>query len=357
MREEIKTALIKKFYEHVWRLRAEYFGEDPPFDRLDVKEAAWPWFEQLLRLNVLPTEVAPSGSYPDELYHMYVVLMTIAGKTVEEHASSDEGEDDSKAEEAAGAGAGLSTPSKRSAGAGSDADDGGARKKPRSAPSFVTPPRPNSVNVNEMTKQWKWSKKEGTKVRNLFYKELASSCAQGGAQFNWTLVEQALSFAIQWYNSNATTVSPCPSDAHFVAATAAGTARSTWLATKSMKQRSSTKPHGDEPDDPATKWVMYYKHVIHEAMNKANKTTARGRASVRSIQQRSRDQLTGSSAGSSGSSSSPFADAAARRAEAQGRQLRELASTLSAGMQKSSAKVARALVIRGANNPEEARAL
>ena len=60
--------MVEKFYNYVWRLREEFFGSLVlPFDRLDLRDAAWTWFKQLLQQNVLPKECAPSGSFPDAL--------------------------------------------------------------------------------------------------------------------------------------------------------------------------------------------------------------------------------------------------------------------------------------------------
>jgi hypothetical protein len=314
---DIINRMTCTFVAYVWEQRGVFFRtQTPDFDRYDLGNFASTWFGQVLDLDVLPKEAAPSGSYPDSLYHFHVILFTLFGEKDERNASDEEvkhenesGDEAERSDVGAGAGYGGK---KRPAAASSTATPGKQRKVTPAIPSTgggssSTPGSSNRVDALEMANQrWDWRKKPGIQVRCLFYQQLAKMC-EAGAQFSWGLVEEALSMAVGLYNSMDGILTPCPSDAHAITTTAAGTARSTWLGSKNMKQK----------DDRKNMKLSF-----------------------------------GSEAGQS--------SAVAARREADdcaARQLAQIAEQLAKGMQNGSAKMARALVIRSAKSVEEANEL
>jgi hypothetical protein len=170
-------------------------------------------------------------------------------------------------------------------------------------------------------------------------------------QFVWNLVQKAMMLAVEKYNDLPNLIN-APSTESWAVQQAASTARSTWLASKSFKKKSEEKPPGVCPTPPTTPWINYFKYHIEAAMNDA-KTTG-GTTAERNVQQRVRELQAGVGVGAA----SHVGTAAANNNMPDiGEELRSLGTTLVEGMNKSSNKLARAMIIRSAATVADAKEL
>mmetsp|Transcript_18687 Transcript_18687/g.46937 ORF Transcript_18687/g.46937 Transcript_18687/m.46937 type:complete len:410 (+) Transcript_18687:85-1314(+) len=230
-----------------------------------VKEA----WEHLASIQDSITEKTKSisGSYPDEMYHMFVLLSTVLGKKwtdarFDADVSEDEGviryagndreevsgdDSDDDGERGSANGTDFSSSRVLESDPGSTLNTSGKRAvtgESRSAKKKIVKIRGTIVPVTE----WKGcNSKLGTFLRHAFYFEcqLKIEC---NAQFTWKLTEEILKEAINRVNgalvaSGGSAIIPCT--VNFIIATAAGTVRSVWLAPRMFKvfeEENAEKP-------------------------------------------------------------------------------------------------------------------
>lgn len=186
--KELKTVLETRFIHFLMSQRhihlIEFDNESEDNLKAALSIAAPAWLKLQLEGHALPHKCAPSGSYPDDLYYLYVMIASMHGKIWFE-ADADYEEDDE---------------------ANSYQTPCGRRKRNlnEALQACNAEEERRDIVSNMLEKGWKWNNKHGKAIRYLFYQALYKELQADDVQFQWGLCVSSLRTAAVLYNSTGT---------------------------------------------------------------------------------------------------------------------------------------------------------